>query len=89
MGLEEKYSEVQKLIDMGKEKGYLLYDEVSDLLPAEITASLYFSSPFVTLIGTPHALSAWASGLGPAFRSPAASSISPVGSRVGWSGFRT
>ena len=39
MGLEEKYDEVQKLIDMGKEKGYLLYDEVSDLLPPEITQS--------------------------------------------------
>jgi RNA polymerase primary sigma factor len=39
MGLEEKYDEVQKLIDMGKEKGYLLYDEVSDLLPPELTAS--------------------------------------------------
>ena len=39
MGLEEKYDEVQKLIDLGKEKGYLLYDEVSDLLPPELTAS--------------------------------------------------
>ena len=39
MKIEEKYDEVQKLIDMGKEKGYLLYDEVSSILPAEITAS--------------------------------------------------
>ncbi len=39
MGLEEKYDEVQKLIDTGKEKGYLSYDEISDSLPAEITAS--------------------------------------------------
>ena len=39
MGLEERYIEVQKLIDMGKEKGYLLYDEVSDILPPEIVAS--------------------------------------------------
>src|SRR5688500_9833121 len=38
-GLEEKYDEVQKLIDIGKEKGYLLYDEVSDLLPPEISSS--------------------------------------------------
>jgi RNA polymerase primary sigma factor len=30
---------VQKLIDIGKAKGYLLYDEVSDLLPPEIVAS--------------------------------------------------
>src|SRR5262245_57797595 len=39
-GPEEKYDDsVQKLIDIGKEKGYLLYDEVSDLLPPEIAAS--------------------------------------------------
>ena len=39
MKIEEKYDEVQKLIDMGKEKGYLLYDEVSSMLPPELTAS--------------------------------------------------
>ena len=39
MGLEEKYHEVQKLMDMGKEKGYLLYDELTELLPPEITSS--------------------------------------------------
>jgi RNA polymerase primary sigma factor len=39
-GLDNKYADsVQKLIDIGKEKGYLLYDEVSDLLPTEIDAS--------------------------------------------------
>src|SRR5215467_15355808 len=39
-GLDDKYNDsVQKLIDIGKEKGYLLYDEVSDLLPPEIGAS--------------------------------------------------
>src|SRR5215475_9836998 len=39
-GLDDKYDDrVQKLIDIGKEKGYLLYDEVSDLLPPEIAAS--------------------------------------------------
>jgi len=32
--------EVQKLIDIGKEKGYLLYDEVRDLLSAETSASV-------------------------------------------------
>jgi len=31
---------VQKLIDIGKEKGYLLYDEVRDLLSAETSASV-------------------------------------------------
>src|SRR5262249_21032596 len=39
-GLDDKYDDsVQKLIDIGKEKGYLLYDEVSDLVPPEIAAS--------------------------------------------------
>src|SRR5689334_24543911 len=34
--LDNKYDDsVQKLIDIGKEKGYLLYDEVSDLLLPE------------------------------------------------------
>src|SRR3954471_16332062 len=37
--LEEKYDEVRQLINIGKEKGYLLYDEVNELLPAEITSS--------------------------------------------------
>jgi RNA polymerase primary sigma factor len=40
IGLDDKYDDsVQKLIEIGKEKGYLLYDEVSDLLPPEIVAS--------------------------------------------------
>lgn len=52
MGLEEKYDEVQKLIDMGKEKGYLLYDEVSDLLPPEISASAEDLDDLFTAFGT-------------------------------------
>ena len=39
MTLEEKYDEVRQLVEMGKEKGYLLYDEVNELLPANITRS--------------------------------------------------
>ena len=39
MSLEEKYDEVRQLITIGKEKGYLSYDEVNDLLPAEVTSS--------------------------------------------------
>ncbi len=31
--------EVQQLIDLGKEKGYLTYDEVNDILPADIVSS--------------------------------------------------
>jgi RNA polymerase primary sigma factor len=39
LGLDDKYDEVKQLIDMGKEKGYLLYDEVNDLLPADMGTS--------------------------------------------------
>src|SRR5436309_14552069 len=51
-GLEEKYDEVQKLIDIGKEKGYLLYDEVSDLLPPEISSSAEDLDDLFTAFGT-------------------------------------
>jgi RNA polymerase primary sigma factor len=39
LALEEKYDQVRQLINMGKERGYLLYDEVNDLLPPEIHSS--------------------------------------------------
>jgi RNA polymerase primary sigma factor len=39
LSLEEKFDEVRQLIEVGKQKGYLLYDEVNDLLPAELTNS--------------------------------------------------
>ena len=39
MSLEEKYDEVRQLIQIGKEKGFLLYDEVNEILPGEITKS--------------------------------------------------
>ena len=39
MSIEEKYDEVRQLISIGKEKGYLLYDEVNELLPSDITSS--------------------------------------------------
>ncbi len=37
--IEEKYDQVRQLINMGKERGYLLYDEVNDILPAEVRSS--------------------------------------------------
>ena len=49
MSLEEKYDEVRQLIQVGKEKGYLLYDEVNELLPAEITSSDELDELFTTL----------------------------------------
>jgi RNA polymerase primary sigma factor len=39
LSIEDKYDEVRQLINIGKEKGYLLYDEVNELLPSEITSS--------------------------------------------------
>jgi RNA polymerase primary sigma factor len=52
-GLEEKYDDsVQKLIDIGKEKGYLLYDEVSDLLPPEISSSAEDLDDLFSAFGT-------------------------------------
>jgi RNA polymerase primary sigma factor len=39
LSLEERYDEVRQLIQVGKEKGYLLYDEVNEMLPSEITSS--------------------------------------------------
>ncbi len=39
MAIEEKYDEIRQLIATGKEKGFLLYDEVNELLPADVTSS--------------------------------------------------
>jgi RNA polymerase primary sigma factor len=39
LAIEEKYDQVRQLIAMGKERGYLLYDEVNDTLPAEVHSS--------------------------------------------------
>ena len=52
-GLDNKYDDsVQKLIDIGKEKGYLLYDEVRDLLPPEIGASAEDLDELFSAFGT-------------------------------------
>ncbi len=39
LSIEERYDEVRQLITMGKEKGYLLYEEVNDMLPSDISSS--------------------------------------------------
>src|ERR1700727_23134 len=39
VALEEKYDQVRQPIAMGKERGYLLYDEVNDILPPEVHSS--------------------------------------------------
>jgi RNA polymerase primary sigma factor len=34
--LDDKFDNINKLIDVGKEKGYLTYDEVNDLIPHDV-----------------------------------------------------
>jgi RNA polymerase primary sigma factor len=36
LAIEEKYEQVRNLITLGKERGYLLYDDVNNMLPPEI-----------------------------------------------------
>jgi RNA polymerase primary sigma factor len=36
--VEDRYSAVKQLIEIGKEKGYLLYDEICEVLPDEVLA---------------------------------------------------
>ncbi|HEY3927349.1 MAG TPA: RNA polymerase sigma factor RpoD [Candidatus Koribacter sp.] len=36
MALDDKYDDIKKLIDTGKEKGYLTYSEVNDLIPHDV-----------------------------------------------------
>src|SRR5258705_5088169 len=39
LSIEERYDEVRQLIQVGKEKGYLLFDEVNEMVPSEITSA--------------------------------------------------
>jgi RNA polymerase primary sigma factor len=36
LALDDKYDDIKKLIDAGKEKGYLTYDQVNDLIPHDV-----------------------------------------------------
>jgi len=36
LALDDKFDDIKKLIDVGKEKGYLTYDEVNDLIPHDV-----------------------------------------------------
>jgi RNA polymerase primary sigma factor len=36
LALDDKYDDIKKLIDTGKEKGYLTYSEVNDLIPHDV-----------------------------------------------------
>ena len=39
--LDKYEDDIDKLIDTGKEKGYLTYGEVNDLLPGDITTIFF------------------------------------------------
>jgi len=36
VAIDDKYEGLQRLVQMGKEKGYVLYDEVSEVLPGDL-----------------------------------------------------
>ena len=38
MALDDKFEDIKKLIDTGKEKGYLTFDQVNDLLPNDVNS---------------------------------------------------
>jgi len=40
LGIVEKYEQVRHLISVGRERGYLIYDELNDQLPEEISTSV-------------------------------------------------
>jgi RNA polymerase primary sigma factor len=46
LSIEDRYDEVRELIILGKERGYLLYDEINDLLPEEAYTSDELDSIF-------------------------------------------
>jgi RNA polymerase primary sigma factor len=39
LSIEEKFDDIRALMAMGKEKGYLLYEEINELLPADVTSA--------------------------------------------------
>ena len=52
MAIDDKYeADIQKLIDTGKEKGYLTYNEVNDLIPGDVNSPDDLDD-LITTIGT-------------------------------------
>jgi RNA polymerase primary sigma factor len=39
VALDEKFDGLQRLVQMGKDKGYVLYDEVSEVLPGDLSSA--------------------------------------------------
>ncbi|MBZ5671237.1 MAG: sigma-70 family RNA polymerase sigma factor, partial [Acidobacteriia bacterium] len=65
MAFDDKFDQVNKLIILGKEKGYLLYDEVNDLLPSDVHSAedlsdllSMFDNEGIEVVDSPRAKSA-------------------------------
>ncbi len=65
MAFDDKFDQVNKLISLGKEKGYLLYDEVNDLLPSDVHSAedlsdllSMFDSEGIEIVDSPRAKTA-------------------------------
>jgi len=52
VAIDDKYDRLKQLMDAGKEKGYVLYDEVSELLPDDIAPGPELDDILVTLDGS-------------------------------------
>jgi RNA polymerase primary sigma factor len=51
LALDDKYDDIKKLIETGKEKGYLTYDQVNDLIPQDVQSPEDLDD-LLTTIGT-------------------------------------
>jgi len=51
LALDDKYDDIKKLIDAGKDKGYLTYDEANDLIPNDLHSADDLDD-LLTTIGT-------------------------------------
>ena len=47
--VEEKFDEIQQLVIVGKDRGYILFDEINDLLPPEAASAEELDELFSTL----------------------------------------
>jgi len=70
LAFDEKFDQVNKLISLGKEKGYLLYDEVNDLLPSDVHSAedlsdllSMFDSEGIEVVDSPRGKSSESIGL--------------------------
>ena len=49
LAIQEKYDQLHNLINLGKERGFLLYDDVNEILPAEEHSPEEFDNLLSTL----------------------------------------